>query len=237
MQKDKKEAHKVQKTDAGVVRQPTPFSTNPGWAEEIRLGPGPPARKSRADKFARSVEDAHPPIVGTPRNPADVQWMLQPPPTAKVMAGKEQQSLRDPDPIRGLPKRNNNNNNDNYNNINNTHMSRPDTAPSSSSSPPDLEPGDHDPDPPPSLPLPSPELVPQGRDDDVSCRADQHVDVMFTDSDIDYLAHLAPSVSIQLATFLDSGHWLSHGLDPTLELLATEVHKREQRAKKVEQAF
>ncbi|OJJ49792.1 hypothetical protein ASPZODRAFT_149267 [Penicilliopsis zonata CBS 506.65] len=155
--------------------QPTPFSTNDGWREEIAIGPGPPARRrpgmnynhnnhnrmeswrtdegfpdssaesmpdiilqdkaksgakigdrwhwmryqredeplwgeevkgssvgisgrGRADTSHSSkyyiarvppVNDLHPPIVSGPRSKAETRWMLQPPPSAKVMAGKE----------------------------------------------------------------------------------------------------------------------------------------------------
>ncbi|KAH8697424.1 hypothetical protein BGW36DRAFT_397144 [Talaromyces proteolyticus] len=153
--------------------QPTPFSTNSGWMEEIALGPGPPTRRHRANKngqneamalprlsatssttvedtasseqdkaylktslgdrfhwarFQREdevlwgeeeqqvlgssvgfsgraragtshsskysvgrappVNDLHPPIVSGPTSRAETRWMLQPPPTARVMAGK-----------------------------------------------------------------------------------------------------------------------------------------------------
>ncbi|KAJ6120658.1 hypothetical protein N7523_004938 [Penicillium sp. IBT 18751x] len=143
--------------------QPTPFSTNEGWREEIILGPGPPARRGgkscnvrtnswntentdhgshlkdktgrlmhplnerwksmryqredeplwgqevrgssigfsgrgRADPNEPSkyytarvppVNDLHPPIVSGPSSRAETRWMLQPPPSAKVMAGKQ----------------------------------------------------------------------------------------------------------------------------------------------------
>lgn len=151
--------------------QPIPFSTNPGWDEEIALGPGPPARNHRAlnrrtswntdglsnssldadvggpslqkkdkgpsrhnhplgDRWSRlrhqredeplwgeeveeikgssggrgrsggkepkyyiarvpPVNDLHPPVVSGPKSRAETRWMLQPPPSAKVMAGKE----------------------------------------------------------------------------------------------------------------------------------------------------
>jgi hypothetical protein len=152
--------------------QPTPFSTNTGWAEEITLGPGPPTRRHRAkncqsdgmapprlsatssttiedgppserektlkaslgERFhwaryqredevlwgeegeeeeqqqsarfpgraragtshsnqyyvgrAPPVNDLHPPIVSGPTSRAETRWMMQPPPTARVMAGK-----------------------------------------------------------------------------------------------------------------------------------------------------
>ncbi|KAL1885382.1 hypothetical protein Plec18167_000875 [Paecilomyces lecythidis] len=149
--------------------QPTPFSTNEGWKEEIALGPGPPARRggnragnnrsnsrqteresndaaadsstslgyespqkkggigerwnwihhqredeplwgqeakgssvgisgrgrsdtNASDKYytprAPPVNDLHPPIVSGPTSRAETRWMLQPLPSAKVMAGK-----------------------------------------------------------------------------------------------------------------------------------------------------
>ncbi|KAJ5247474.1 hypothetical protein N7468_002457 [Penicillium chermesinum] len=147
--------------------QPTAFSTNPGWREEIAMGPGPPARRGghrnnhqrtnswntdesslkgqagpskqplgerlksmryqredeplwgqevrgssigfsgrgRADRsepskyyIARAppVNDLHPPIVSGPISRAETRWMLQPPPSAKVMAGKERFDLTSP---------------------------------------------------------------------------------------------------------------------------------------------
>ncbi|KAF5860452.1 hypothetical protein ETB97_001461 [Aspergillus alliaceus] len=152
--------------------QPTAFSTNPGWAEEIALGPGPPARRGgnrsahrRTDswntdgistnscqdvrasqkkdkgslmqpiedrwnrmRYQREdeplwgeevevkgssvglsgsgkananepskyyiarvppVNDLHPPIVSGPKSRAETRWMLQPVPSARVMAGKD----------------------------------------------------------------------------------------------------------------------------------------------------
>lgn len=141
--------------------QPTAFSTNDGWTEEISLGPGPPTRRGGNRNNARTnswntdqssdlkkdkssglmqplndrwksmryqredeplwgqevrgssigfsgrgrtdhqeppkyyaghvppVNDLHPPIVSGPRSRAETRWMLQPPPSAKVMAGKE----------------------------------------------------------------------------------------------------------------------------------------------------
>lgn len=136
--------------------QPIPFSTNPGWNEEIALGPGPPARNHRAlnrranswntdglsgssmdadvgnlsqkkekgssrDRWNRMryqredellwgqgrgkaeakgsskyhiarvppVNDLHPPIVSGPKSRAETRWMLQPPPSARIMEGKE----------------------------------------------------------------------------------------------------------------------------------------------------
>ncbi|KAL2221106.1 hypothetical protein M432DRAFT_256871 [Thermoascus aurantiacus ATCC 26904] len=175
--KRKKEAERSQREKAKAAAlvteqprpfpQPTPFSTNPGWKEEIALGPGPPARRGRqrtnnrprggqqaggesaslSTESSRSVgdessqrkdkrltwmryqredeplwgeeikgssvgisgagraetsssskyyiarvppvNDLHPPIVSCPTSRAEVRWMLQPPPSARVMAGKE----------------------------------------------------------------------------------------------------------------------------------------------------
>lgn len=39
------------------------------------------------------VNDLHPPIVSGPKSRAETRWMLQPPPSAKVMAGKERSSV------------------------------------------------------------------------------------------------------------------------------------------------
>lgn len=155
--------------------QPTPFSTNEGWREEIALGPGPPARRGgnrnnartnswntdessqvkkdrsgslmhplgerwksmryqredeplwgqevrgssigfsgrgRADPNEPSkyytarvppVNDLHPPIVSGPRSRAETRWMLQPPPSAKVMAGKERFDMSPRDSMGGFP--------------------------------------------------------------------------------------------------------------------------------------
>lgn len=160
-----------------LFHQPTPFSTNAGWMEEIALGPGPPVRRHRTkngasdgttlprlsstssmtveesmlsaggkgksslgeklhwsrfqredevlwgeeEKLAQETEqsaqgssvgisgrgragtshsnryyiarappvnDLHPPIVSGPTSRTETRWMLQPPPSAKVMAGK-----------------------------------------------------------------------------------------------------------------------------------------------------
>ncbi|KAL5333453.1 hypothetical protein BJX70DRAFT_380889 [Aspergillus crustosus] len=157
--------------------QPMPFSTNPGWMEEMALGPGPPKRrgghrttthhrveswdtgalstgsfqdldisptpsqkiskigsKHLGDRWNRMlryqredeplwgeevevkgssvglsglgkvdarapskyyiprvppVNDLHPPIVSGPKSIVETRWMLQPPPSARVMSGKE----------------------------------------------------------------------------------------------------------------------------------------------------
>lgn len=156
--------------------QPTPFSTNQGWDEEITLGPGPPARRHRniprtdswntdqssqlkkdksgglmhpiAERWKRyqredeplwgqdwgqevrgssigfsgrgraieeepskyymprapPINDLHPPIVSGPISRADTRWMLQPPPSAKVMAGKERFSTSPRDSVGGFAR-------------------------------------------------------------------------------------------------------------------------------------
>ncbi|KAF3480210.1 uncharacterized protein GIQ15_05557 [Arthroderma uncinatum] len=158
--------------DQPVFYQPSPFSTNTYWSEEIALGPGPPTRRGRNNAASRTssqrnlasldkpavteravltgvledssvpedkkdldrvdrrwnsvryqrddealwgydgkwsstslrattrgsskysidpppeVNDLYPPIAGAIQNKEEIQWMLQPPPSAKVMEGK-----------------------------------------------------------------------------------------------------------------------------------------------------
>ena len=181
VRKDAKRA-KAEREMAGTFRHPLPSGTNPGWDEEINLGPGPPPKrltKEQAKKrkrlrlkpledrelesagapsstgtgttsmdtttgasavsqdlsqnrdanwnrrryqredevlwgleeassstgdlsrtasgggayyYARNpeVNDLHPPVVSTaPISRKETQWMLQPPPKAKIMEGKE----------------------------------------------------------------------------------------------------------------------------------------------------
>lgn len=152
--------------------QPTPFSTNEGWDEEITLGPGPPARRHRNNHRTNSwntdqssqmkdksgslmhplgerwksmryqredeplwgqevrgssigfsgrgradpnepskyytarappVNDLHPPIVSGPRSRAETRWMLQPPPSARIMAGSERFDEPPRDSVGGFP--------------------------------------------------------------------------------------------------------------------------------------
>lgn len=154
--------------------QPTPFSTNEGWREEIALGPGPPTRRGgnrnhqrtnswntdqssqlkdksgslmhplgerwnrmryqredeplwgqeqevrgssigfsgsgRADREpkyytarAPPVNDLHPPIVSGPISRAETRWMLQPPPSARVMEGKTSFANSPRDSVGGFP--------------------------------------------------------------------------------------------------------------------------------------
>ena len=173
--RDQEKANAIVTDQPRPFAQPTPFSTNKGWTEEITLGPGPPARRwgsrnnvtrvgswntassmgsepqngdqphkthrkgksslkhplgerwnwmkyqredeplwgeevdvkgssvgfsgrTRGNANASSnyyiarvppVNDLHPPIVSGPKSRAETRWMLQPPPSAKVMAGKE----------------------------------------------------------------------------------------------------------------------------------------------------
>jgi len=185
--KRKKEAARAQREKEKLERdlvtdqprpfpQPTPFSTNEGWREEIILGPGPPARRGgkpnvrtnswttdntdnsshlkkdksgglrqplgerwksmryqredeplwgqevrgssigfsgrgRADRnepckydTARvpPVNDLHPPIVSGPCSRAETRWMLQPPPSAKIMAGKQRFDASPRDSVGGF---------------------------------------------------------------------------------------------------------------------------------------
>lgn len=166
-QREKEKSSALVTDQPRPVPQPTAFSTNPGWKEEIALGPGPPARRHRpnnnrtggprpsvtspslsaesledespqkkekgglgerwnwmryqredeplwgdelrgssvgisgsgktntgnSSKYyvarAPPVNDLHPPIVSGPTSRAETRWMLQPPPSARVMAGKE----------------------------------------------------------------------------------------------------------------------------------------------------
>ncbi|KAL2865441.1 uncharacterized protein BJX67DRAFT_185291 [Aspergillus lucknowensis] len=177
-EREKQQSDAIITDQPQLFSQPTPFSTNPGWMEELALGPGPPKRRGghrstahyRMDSWdtgalsiascegpglslttsqklsnigsrhlgdrwnrmlryqredeplwgeemevkgssvglsgrgkvnARTpsryyiprvppVNDLHPPIVSGPKSRAETRWMLQPPPSAKVMAGKEQ---------------------------------------------------------------------------------------------------------------------------------------------------
>lgn len=168
-----KQAPEIVTDQPRLFLQPTPFSTNQGWREEIALGPGPPTRRGgnrnnnrrtdswdtdeisqlkdkagssrqhlserlksmryqredeplwgqevrgssigfsgrgRADRDEPSkyytarappINDLHPPIVSGPISRADTRWMLQPPPSAKVMAGKERFDTTSPSDSRG----------------------------------------------------------------------------------------------------------------------------------------
>lgn len=48
------------------------------------------------------VNDLHPPIVSGPRSRAEIRWMLQPPPSAKVMAGQQRFDLPHCDSVGGF---------------------------------------------------------------------------------------------------------------------------------------
>jgi hypothetical protein len=43
--RERAEKHELETEQPGLYRHPSPFSTNPYWAEEIRMGPGPPNKK------------------------------------------------------------------------------------------------------------------------------------------------------------------------------------------------
>ncbi|KKK12626.1 hypothetical protein P175DRAFT_0473967 [Aspergillus ochraceoroseus IBT 24754] len=185
-QREKEKSEAIVTDQPRPFAQPTPFSTNQGWMEEIALGPGPPKRRGghrsnhcrtdsrdtdglsagsshdldydgdhsskrdrvgarhlserwnrmlrdqredeplwgeevevkgssiglsgrgRIDAESQSkyyiarvppVNDLHPPIVSGPKSRAETRWMLQPPPSARVMAGKERSpaTARPPD--------------------------------------------------------------------------------------------------------------------------------------------
>lgn len=71
----------------------------PLWGENVDGRGGPSAgisggaRSSSSSKYSVArvppVNDLHPPIVSGPKSRAETRWMLQPPPSARVMAGKE----------------------------------------------------------------------------------------------------------------------------------------------------
>ncbi|QSZ30412.1 hypothetical protein DSL72_004935 [Monilinia vaccinii-corymbosi] len=210
--RERVEKHALETEQPGLYRHPSPFSTNPYWAEEIMMGPGPPNKKGdKKDKngsqrgintagqgssyasstgmstdpgssptvveegsrisgdgwnrkryqredeelwgrdthgpghrimdaitrasesagrmfgvdgrpssthgsdgnpesyyIARNppVNDLHPPIVSTaPRSREETRWMIQPPPSAKVMEGKERVSSRNRAGSRGSSRR------------------------------------------------------------------------------------------------------------------------------------
>jgi hypothetical protein len=43
--RERAEKHELETEQPGLYRHPSPFSTNPYWAEEIMMGPGPPKKK------------------------------------------------------------------------------------------------------------------------------------------------------------------------------------------------
>ncbi|KAL4786115.1 hypothetical protein BJX76DRAFT_143368 [Aspergillus varians] len=182
-QRQKQQSDTIITDQPRPFHQPTPFSTNPGWMEELTLGPAPPKRrgghrgpthhrmeswdtgavstssvpkdntasprtskigsKHLGDRWNRMlryqredeplwgeevevdikgssvgisgqgqedartpskycvprvppVNDLHPPIVSGPKSRAETRWMLQPPPSAKVMSGKERSRTMTP---------------------------------------------------------------------------------------------------------------------------------------------
>lgn len=98
----------AQKKDKGGLMQPVSDRWNrmryqredePLWGEEVEVKgssvgmPGQSRTSAKEPKYyiARvpPVNDLHPPIVSGPKSRAETRWMLQPPPSARVMAGKE----------------------------------------------------------------------------------------------------------------------------------------------------
>ncbi|RMJ20711.1 hypothetical protein PHISP_08419, partial [Aspergillus sp. HF37] len=95
----------------------------PLWGENIddrggrSAGISGGAKSSFSSKYSVArvppVNDLHPPIVSGPKSRAETRWMLQPPPSARVMAGKEPvRTIKDenasgiegkPSPSSGLP--------------------------------------------------------------------------------------------------------------------------------------
>ncbi|KAL4809482.1 hypothetical protein BDV18DRAFT_132168 [Aspergillus unguis] len=72
----------------------------PLWGEELEVKGSSVGIGGQAKVDARApskyciprvppVNDLHPPIVSGPRSRAETRWMLQPPPSARVMSGKE----------------------------------------------------------------------------------------------------------------------------------------------------
>ncbi|KAJ5450188.1 uncharacterized protein N7458_006637 [Penicillium daleae] len=77
----------------------------PLWGQEVRgssigfSGRGRTDHQEPPKYYAAHVppvNDLHPPIVSGPRSRAETRWMLQPPPSAKVMAGKERFDMSSP---------------------------------------------------------------------------------------------------------------------------------------------
>ncbi|KAL2847995.1 hypothetical protein BJX68DRAFT_107182 [Aspergillus pseudodeflectus] len=72
----------------------------PLWGEDVEVKGSSVGLSGRGRVDARApskyyiprvppVNDLHPPIVSGPKSRAETRWMLQPPPSARVMAGKE----------------------------------------------------------------------------------------------------------------------------------------------------
>ncbi|KAF2688179.1 hypothetical protein K458DRAFT_294342 [Lentithecium fluviatile CBS 122367] len=80
-------------SDAVVPIQPAMSGSSVGVAGITR--PGTSRSGSYYSARAPPVNDLHPPVVSLPSpNPADNKWMLQPPPKASVMNGKERATNR-----------------------------------------------------------------------------------------------------------------------------------------------
>ncbi|KAJ5729012.1 uncharacterized protein N7483_003520 [Penicillium malachiteum] len=72
-----------------------------GFSGRGRVDPSEPSKYYAA--YCPPVNDLHPPIVSGPRSRAETRWMLQPPPSAKVMAGKESFKNSARDSMGGMP--------------------------------------------------------------------------------------------------------------------------------------
>ncbi|KAH7398424.1 hypothetical protein BKA66DRAFT_407802 [Pyrenochaeta sp. MPI-SDFR-AT-0127] len=81
--------------DAPIPLQNTASGSSVGVAGFSSQRPGVSRSGSYYCARAPPVNDLHPPVVSLPSpDPADNRWMLQPPPKASVMAGKERASNR-----------------------------------------------------------------------------------------------------------------------------------------------
>lgn len=111
----------IRKDKSGSLMQPFGERLNwmryqredePLWGQEVRgssigfsgggrADPNEPAKYYAAR--VPPVNDLHPPIVSGPRSRAETRWMLQPPPSARVMAGKERFNMSPCDNVGGFP--------------------------------------------------------------------------------------------------------------------------------------
>ncbi|KAH7068871.1 hypothetical protein BKA63DRAFT_421857 [Paraphoma chrysanthemicola] len=81
--------------DPPIPIQQLPSGSSVGVAGFHLKRPGTSRSASYYSVRAPPVNDLHPPVVSLPSpDPADNRWMLQPPPKASVMAGKERASNR-----------------------------------------------------------------------------------------------------------------------------------------------
>ena len=89
---------------------PTPdWDSQPQREDEVLWG----QKKRSSDKAdyyiprMPPVNDLHPPVASGPKSRAEVRWMLQPPPSAKVMEGKESPNRFPPPPPSRMRRREN----------------------------------------------------------------------------------------------------------------------------------